>query len=333
MTRMKYILSCILFVFMSAGMHTYAQIGKKIEGTYSSSQRGSPEGNARLYITADNHFAIPYFGGVVVGKWHEEQPGLIRFVPYQYPHAFAVWGWYDPELKDSISVYFSQCQDGVNYFGYQSDKLHMPLRQIFNADNNCVPYPNVWTQKGECLSLQLMNKDEQMRSGPDALYTFANDKKYNRFMISFIERKSEQQPFAAQYKEGKLVFDRYQSQFDVKRPLPEAGTEDFAFLKELTRSGSNDIPDTLLLNNGYNVHTTEVIDTLNYRFDQVRNAYVNFLNYKEVEVNEALTDYNNRLLLYPYVRLSFTKRETPADLVLQAQPIFNFTCEGDRGEE
>ncbi|WP_124636921.1 hypothetical protein [Taibaiella sp. KBW10] len=304
--------------------NSYGQIGKKIEGAYSSSQRGNPEGNARLYITADNHFAIPYFGGVVVGKWHEESNGKIRFVPNQYPHSFAVWAWHNPELKDSTSFYFSQCQEGENYFGYSDDTAKTDLKLIFNTDNNCVAYPNVLMQKGVSRYLQLVGK-EGLVNPP--LYTFNNERLYNSFAVFYISKKSEKRPFTGQYKDGKLMFERYQNQFDVKHALKDESEENLSFLKELTKHSSNELPDTILINNRFNQYDMELVDTLNYTFDVAKNAFVNFLNYKEGESDEALEDYNNSLLLYPYKKLHWTEQKLPVAIKLLQQPIFNFTCE------
>jgi hypothetical protein len=311
---------CFLCIFFTA----QAQIPVDIEGAYSPGRSGgSPEGGAHLFILGDSVYVVAYFGGVQVGKININADHLVTFSPSYYPYDFAVWGRHSKETGDSIRVHFSNFERAGSFIGFGKPGTGPALQRVFNPDPNCFSFPYVCKFKAKAdtilLSVRVNDKDEHSRPG---LYQFINTAGFNDFIIYYFDKKEDNRPFYAKLKDGKLVFE--DQSFLSKKPLPDG--ENLAFIKEAASAAGKGIEDTLLYNPFYNNCREDIYDTLNYRYDSSKNAYINFPNYEEGEENQTSDDgYNRCYILYPFRQLKQFYKESRPFTVLE-KPLFTAKC-------
>lgn len=75
----------------------------------------------------------------------------------------------------------------------------------------------------------------------------------------------------------------------------------------------------------YNNSHEDVFDTLNYRYDERKEAYINFLNYKGGEFLKDEESFNRTNIIYPFKSLrqfSVSKQAFKID----EKPLFKVSC-------
>lgn len=321
--KLPLLLACLFAAFTAN-----AQNKADITGMYMPAQNYAPEGNAHLFVLRDGSYVIPYFGGVQVGKWAIGANDRVTFTPSYYPYSFALWGRHNKVTGDSTRIYFSHFEEGGNFIALKTAHEAVPvLQRVFNTDANCVPYPSVHKFAGMPDTLLLSNMPANDDGNDVAeVYSFPNPERYNDFLLYYFKPDAEHRPFYATIREGQLNFDR--DEFAKNQPLPGEG-EDLEFITEMSKMAGRDLPDTMLINPYYKDCDEDVLDTLNFRYDVAKNAFINFLNYEEGEEYTQPQDYYNRcFILYPFRKLGHFIRDRRT-ITITETPLFQATC----GEE
>lgn len=326
----------LLIILSMLTYNSQAQNKPDITGSYSSSGDRAPEGNAKLFVLPEHTFVVPYFGGVLMGKWSWDKEGVVVFEPSYYPHRYAVWSRYNKDLGDSMRIYFRDFNEEENFIAFGTPGNNLNMQRVFNVSPNCVPYPSVYkfSTVANTINFSDIPYGSDTRNNSD-VYSFINNQQHNDFVAFYFRRKQDNRPFYAKMEQGKLRFaterrgnefnfkDHY---FDHKTPLPQDG-ENRQFIEQVAAMVGKDIDDTLLYNQYYKDCVMETYDTLNYRYDSTKDAYISVYNYEEGEEYRPMGDnYNRCFILYPF-RLMKKFTSAKREFTIKEQPLFHFTCD------
>jgi hypothetical protein len=297
-----------------------------ITGQYRMGNGGDPQGGATLFVLPDHRFVVIFFGGAAMGTW-EIKDSTAFFKPQTLPSGFNVYGRHNNKLGDSIRVFF----DGFATVGGAAigfDASTKNVKQVFNDSPNCTQFPYVgkFAQKPAKIVLAARPVDQGGSIAAGAawhIFTFNNDDHYNDFVAAYKPEQREERPqdFNGKIKNGKLQLDDRAS---AREPLPKDG--EMKGIYQLLSMPLN--PDDVF----YNPYFKEAQpgpekDTLNYRFNKQKDAYINFPNYVEGEENksEQESDFNNMDVIYRYHKLSSSNSNGKVNL--EAKPIFTAKCD------
>lgn len=320
---MKIIKLLILTTFLITLNLSFTMAQTNIAGVYKRST-GNPEGGNTFFIFDNHKFAVAFFGGVIVGTWMVEN-NIIYFTPNVKEHSFYIYGRHNKDLKDSSKIYFQGFNEEKTFVGLGKKQAEKPLlTSVFNDNPNCVPYPSV-AKFGE-IPAQILFTD--LPYGNDdakrAMYIFDNSEKYNDFVAYYVKDDLERRPFDAKLKGDKIYFGQDENG-TTKYPLPTKG-EDFEFIKKLLDAPES--TDKVFYNPFYNESGEDVNDKLNWKFDESKNAYINFQNYVEGEENrpDEQDAYNKMNIVYQYNLLKLAKKQHE-NFAKEAKPLFVANCE------
>lgn len=305
-----------------------SQSQQNIAGVYNRSSN-DPHGASYLFVLEDHKFVVTYVGGVLVGSWTIDH-NQVEFKPFIREQHFMVYGRYNKDLKDSSRVYFQDFSEQETFIGFgQQEGGKVVLKRVFNPSANCVPYPSVARFKGVLPQVLLSDQPyhfEDEPSEPKAqrnIYTFGNTRKYNDFIAYYFKDDAEKNPFYAVLKGGTLVFGN--DDIAEKQPLPAEG-EDKEFIDQVAHAPQS--TDKVLYNPFYNRSNADINDTYNWKFDEKKNAYINFLNY--VEGEEYRPDeqeaYNRMNILYQFEAVPISTKVIQP-FAIDNKPLFVATCD------
>jgi hypothetical protein len=296
-----------------------------IAGVYNTSSGGDPQGGGGLYILPDHRFVMLFFGGAAMGTW-EISDTTVLFKPQFKPTGFRLYGRRNTKLGDSIRIYF----EGFDTFGTAAIGFNAPaktVKQVFNDSPNCTEYPTVGKFKGIpqniVLAARTVDENGRLAANPDwYIYTCNNPDKHNDFIALYNPETNHPrlQDFRGSIHNGKLNFAQKSSE---KKPLP--GASEMKAIYQLLNMPMD--PESAYYNPYYKEAMAGVEkDTLNYKFNSGKGAYINFQNYKEGEENKPVKDgdYNNMNVIYRYRKLNYTTTSGPVKL--DAKPIFTAKC-------
>jgi len=298
---------------------------KNIAGIYHVSS-GNPEGGNTFAIFDDHRFLVAFFGGVIVGTWNYKDH-QINFKPFTNDHKFYVYGRHNASLKDSTRFFFQGFEHQPTFVGFDGKQPTKPLlKSVFNTDANCVPFPSVATFDG-CLA-QILLSDlpgiHDHQTGQHDVYRFINPGKYNDFVAVYHQDDHDKGPFAATLRDGMLFVDG-EEKGAARRPLPTEG-EDFEFFKPVLNAPES--VDKVFYSPSYQESAEDLQDKNNWRFDESKGAYINFLNYVEGEENRLTEqDANNRPnIVYQFNLLELAEKK-PVPFDIDTKPLFTRTCD------
>jgi len=297
-----------------------------ISGEYATGSGGDPQGSTTLFVMPDHRFVVVFFGGAAVGTW-EIKDSTALFKPEVKQAGFNVYGKHNSKLGDSIRVFF----DGFDTAGGAAigfDASGKDVKQVFNDSPNCPEYPYIGRFASRpakiILAARPVDQGGSIIAGADwQVYTCDNASQYNDFVAKYEIAHAHEQPqdFSATIKNRTLFFDGKESE---KKPLSDAKGE-LREIKQLLNTAVD--PETVLYNPYFKEAETGVEkDTLNYRFDQQKAAYISFHNYMEGEENKSEKDgdYNGMNVVYPYHKLLVLK--SSGQVNLDAKPLFTAKC-------
>ena len=319
----KYVYAQLLIVVMSVSC--YAQ--GTISGVYNRSSN-DPHGASYLFVLEDHKFAITYFGGVLTGEW-QLNGNKVEFIPFKSDRHFKIYGRHNKDLKDSSRVYFQHFDKQETFIGFGDQKSGKPLlKRVFNPSPNCVPYPSVYKFAGFPGHISFSDQPYHFNdenSDPRAnrnIYTYHNNEKYNDFIAYYMEDDSEKGPFYAIVKTDKLVFEDDEV---ARRPLPTKG-ENLEFITKITHAPRS--VGKVFYNPFYNQSGEDITDTLNFKFNKEKNAYINFLNYVEGEEYrpEEQDAYNHMYIIYQFNLLPLADKKM-LPFAIDHKSLFTAVCE------
>jgi hypothetical protein len=328
----RFILLPVLFMFCLLITGVSCKSAKPepdIAGEYATGSGGDPQGGATLFVLPDHRFVVVFFGGASMGTW-EIKDSTVLFKPKVKQAGFNVYGKHNPKLGDSIRVFF----DGFDTAGGAAigfDASTKNVKQVFNDSPNCPEFPYIGKFAGRptkiVLAARPVDQGGSIVAGADwQIYTCDNADHYNDFIARYEAAHAQEQPqdFNAEIKNGKLYFDRKESK---RKPLSDAKGE-LRQIKQLLNTSPD--PETVWYNPYFKEAEPGVEkDTLNYRFDKKKNAYISFHNYVEGEENktEKDGDYNGMNVVYPYRKLPVSKNTGQVNL--DAKPLFTAKCKDE----
>jgi hypothetical protein len=290
-----------------------------IAGVYDT-RNGDPESAGALYVLPGHQFLLGYFGGAVTGTW-EIKDTIVVFKPQVKPAGFHVYGRHNEKLSHGIRVFFGGVASGGSAaIGFNPATNN--VKRIF-ADGPLspdFPYISVFASipKGMRLAAHLVDETGKA-TAPTAwqIYTYYNNDQYNDFVVAYtpVSTHPKSLNFYGTIKNGRLdfpqkasakkPFDRHEKQF-VKQMLSIPANPDEVFYS----------PDYMQPEPGFEK------DTLNYRFNKQKNAYIKLHGYVEGEENKSpKKDGSNSLhVLYKYQKLK--AGVTFGQVNLDTTPIF-----------
>ncbi|MEO5910226.1 MAG: hypothetical protein ABIP95_05020 [Pelobium sp.] len=297
-----------------------------IAGVYRLSS-GNPEGGNTFFIFDDHKFAVAFFGGVITGTWSIENK-KVDFKPFVSEHQFYIYGRHNKNLADSSQIYFQGFDEAPTFLGFNQKEIEKPLLQsVFNPSPNCVDYPSV--AKFENVPNQVLFSDQPYNDDDNEqvkrnVYTFENLEKYNDFIAYYRKEDSDRKPFSAQLKGGKLFF-KYSEKGSEKYPLPTKG-EDFEFIKQFLEAPQS--TEKVFYNPFYKQSTDDLNDLNNWKFNESKNAFINFPNY--VEGEEYKLDeqdaYNKMSIVYQFDLLKLAEKKI-IPFSVNNKSIFTANCD------
>ncbi|MES2062405.1 MAG: hypothetical protein V4456_10830 [Bacteroidota bacterium] len=290
-----------------------------ISGVYKTSNGGDPQGGGFLYILPDHRFVIGFFGGALTGTW-EINDTAVLFKPQVKPTGFKVYGRHNNRLGDNISILFEGfANSGMPAVGFEP--LTKKVRRVFDDGSRNADFSRIGKFVGipQGILLAAHKVDETGQIVADnvwRMYVYNNPDKYNDFIAKYIPENTRPklQNFYGTIKAGKLDFDQKASD---KKPFTN---NDRIFTEQLLSIPVN--PDKAFYSSYYiEAEPGFEKDTLRYRFNTRKNAYIKLRSYTEGEENNPhKQDGSNGLnIIYQYRQIKASV--TSGQVNLNAKPI------------
>lgn len=310
---MKYIALLLCFL---ATISSQAQTENDVVGYYKL--RGGAH-----YLMDNKTFLIIGYATLITGNWSVDAKGIVTFVPFFESETFKLYGRHNKVNGQTTKVMLANgfsTQEAFMYVG-PLNKDKTALQRMFEKDNYHVNYPNVYETKAkpEVLSFAVIPHLEDVQNNKTETYTFENTAQYNDFVVYYNPKTRNNQPFNYFFKDNKLYYS--ERHYGEKEDLQEA-LDQIGFDESVTNS-SYTAPKKVLFTPKYKNVNSAIDDedfTLNYTFDQDKNAYLDH-NYESGIENTAHYDYNNTTILYLYEEVShYTTSQKP--FTINEKPIF-----------
>lgn len=305
-----------------------------ITGVYDRSHRGDPQGGSGLFVLENHKFVVTFFGGAVTGSWSILKGNIVEFKPASFNERFKVFGRHNKDLGDSSRIFFNGFYDEQTFIGFEQQKAVKPLlTRVFNPSPNCFSFPYVY--KFAAVPRQMAFSDrpfeygqtEKDRPAPRAVYEFSNTEQYNDFVAYYITERNNKRPFYAKIKDNKLYFNEKEAA--ARRALPKNG-EDIEFIRNLA-AASQEL-HSVMYNPFYKECNEDVEkDTLNWKFDASKNAYIDFNNYQQGEEyqHDRQDAFNRMVVVYKFEELKTISRAVKT-IAVQEKPLFFVKCREER---
>ncbi len=307
----------IVFCFTNA----FGQIEKDLVGFYQF--RGGAH-----YLKADKTFIIIGYATIITGKWELKEKGIVLFTPDYEKQAFTLYGRHNKKLRDSAHIMVSYGLHDEETFMHIGtlDKKTPKLKRVFKEGHRCISFPYIIRKKMfiDTMSFSFLpyigNRDDNYI--PE-VYTFYNTEKYNDFVALHHMVKNNDLPFTYLFKENKLYYDvdTYGEKSDNDKEVKEMELA----IKETDGEPSGDAIYFTPLYNECNSVISQSNFSRNYKFDESKNAFINFLNYKEGEERQADYDFNNLNIINKYNRLT-NFIQFKDNIKIDQVPIFKEYC-------
>jgi hypothetical protein len=321
--------STIMLVLLSLTVSCKSVAQSDITGVYKIGHSGDPQGGETLFVLANNRFAVLYFGGALIGTW-KINGNQVDFTPTMPATGFTIFGRHNKKLGTRSRIFFGGFERGAPLMAFDKDAGQKPiLKRVFNPGANCLEFPTVTkfpTVPKTIVFTALPETEEGEKPKTEGnIYIFKNDEGYNDFIANYTRKSRDVQPFHAEIKAGSLYFNEQEA---PKAPLSTSG-DDIKQINMLFKIPLN--PDKVFYNAYYKdyqeSHASPPIeqDTLNYRFDAKKDAYINFPNYEEGEENRPKKDdFNNENVIYKFVLLPVNK--VMGQYSVDERPLFTSVC-------
>ncbi len=314
----------VFFILLTVINVNYTMAQEKIAGVYRVSS-GNPEGGNTFFVLENHTFAVAFFGGVITGAWSMDGK-QVNFKPFISEHKFYIYGRHNKDLKDSTRIYFQGFDEQPTYLGFgENDNVKPTLQAIYNESPNCVPYPSV--VKFKDLPTQLLFSDQPFIDGEvvvnSNVYTFDNPEKYNDFITHYFRDEQDRNPFSAEFKDNKMFFE-HETKGSTKYPIPTEG-EDIDFITKILNAPKT--TDQVFYNPFYKTSQNDVNDKLKWKFDDQKNAFINFQNYEEGEEYrpDEQDAYNNMNIVYQFNMLKLAEKKVKP-FAINPKPLIIATC-------
>src|SRR6187402_2495720 len=304
---LRVIPACLLLLILTASCrHTAksqsAVTPPAIAGVYDT-RNGDPVSAGALYILPDHKFLLGYFGGAITGTWEIKDTNVV-FKPQVKPTGFNVYARHNDKVSHGIRVFFGGVASGGSAaIGFSPATKN--VKQIF-AGKHSPDFPYIKTFVGIpqdiLLAAQLVDETGQAAEAtPWRIYTYHNTDQYNDFVVNYtpVSTHPKSQFFYGTIKNGRLDFPQKASE---KKPFDK---NDKRFVEQMLALPAN--PDNVFYSPDYiQAEPGFEKDTLNYRFNTQKNAYIYLRGYVQGEENKPTKkDGSNSMhVMYKYQKLN-----------------------------
>jgi hypothetical protein len=315
-----------LLIICLTSFISYTSMGQvNITGQYKLSAHGDPQGGGAMFVFENHQFIVAYFGGAMVGTWQISKNNLVAFSPTVPKAGFRLYARHNKALGNASRIFFGGFENGETTVGFEPATTASPLlKKVFNDDPNCFSFPYVHKlntiPQALTFSAKGIDADGNLnKAAADSVFVFNNAGGCNDFVAHYIKPDLNARPFTAVFKNNSLHFD---NDVSVRRPL-EQSEEAEQFRAYVNQPLSS---DALYFNPLYKqVDSAVEKDVHNYKFDEKKNAYINFLNYKEGEELKTDYDYNNPNVVYKFVAVPLANTVL-TKIRVDPKPLFTATC-------
>lgn len=309
----------LVFVLFAVNIQqTVAQKQQDLVGFYKL--RGGSH-----YLKADSTFVIIGYATLITGKWALKKQGEVIFTPDRPEESFYIYGRHDKKLKSESKFMLSNGLGEEETFikvGALDNKTPQ-LRRIFQKNNHCFKYPEIYNtkQKGDTISLSSIPYGSQTEKSLPTIYTFYNKNHYNDFIVIHYKQDYKYEPFSYFFKDNILYYgDHGGKKEDLKEYLKESS---FSGISKTVFS-----PEEILITPLYKDYEIDDKELFNaqYSFQESKNAFIDKFNYVENEENTSDYEYNNTNILNQYKRIdSYIKFDKKFNIDEKA--IFIYDCD------
>ncbi|KUY20158.1 hypothetical protein BAZ12_09230 [Elizabethkingia miricola] len=271
----------IIFFLMSGVLIPAQYKNTDVEGVYNG-------GGTSFIIKQDNTFLVVAMGTLIKGTWGIDK-NIMTLTPKNPDAPFYLYARKNPDIKGGMRLMISG-NDSANdiYMGTFPNKM----KRLFNEEANCFDYPYVHQSKELPKILTFIDRtksDNPYQAQAQNMMQHFQTAGYNDFIVQYMSPNLYHNPFRFEIKkEGlKSLFDT-DSKIIKKQNLKEffKNEKELQFLEDSFDMAYN--TDSKLVNYAYNTNDdmSEKIDIAQYKYDPVRNVYVNpyapskSLNYK-----------------------------------------------------
>ncbi|WP_294327913.1 hypothetical protein [uncultured Chryseobacterium sp.] len=283
-----------LMLFCAMFVHAQKNV-ENIDGVY--------KGKGAVFILNKNKtFLIMAYATLIKGTWTIEKD-LLYLKPQNPEAKFFVYARKNPDIKTGMRINFSG--DGIGNSNIVVGEFPNTMQALFNDDANCLDYPNVHVFKEKWSSVTLLEEQNERNwktvDIPKLMYNFPTGD-YNDFIVQHMQDSLYHNDFVFKITKKGLVDANSGSEEIIKKTTVK---EEFSDEKELEfMNQAFDMAfaaDYKLVNNAYNTNDdmNGKIDLNYYKYDKVRNVYVNSaapvkqLNYKSKDYH-----YNDVLMKF-----------------------------------
>ncbi|MFV0607493.1 MAG: hypothetical protein ACK5NK_16820 [Niabella sp.] len=286
---------------------------EKIEGQYGPATSG-------ICLFKDGMFIIYGYATIIPGNYTINK-NVLNFKPYK-PGTFNMYGYYNPELKDSLRVNFRNFENGNNYVTFNTDST----RPVFNKSANCFTSPYLHTQKGKLQTIALFTRSitDSYSQNINEDWYFNIEKPYNDLIVIYNQPLYEIDSLigTVTIEKGKTMlklFSSYDEDILEKQNIANIGDnwKDVLDLKETIMQQRKD-SNYLFANNDYKTFPSPKLE--NYQYDSLKNEYI------KIADTEFINEYYDDRKLKKYIRLMPQQISNGKALQPATKPLFYRVC-------
>ncbi|WP_378169617.1 hypothetical protein [Chryseobacterium tructae] len=293
---------------------------ENIDGVYQTK-------GAAFVINKNKTFLVIAYATLIKGTWSVEKD-LLYLKPKNPESKFYVYARKNPDIKTGMRINFTG--DGIGNSNIVVGEFPNKMQPLFNDDANCLNYPNVHVFKEKWTGITLL-EEKNYENGlevdiPKLIYNFPTGD-YNDFIVQHMQDSLYHHDFILKItKKGLAEVNSESGEVIKKSTVKEVFSND----KELEfMNQSFDMAfdaDYKLVNYAYNTNDdmNEKIDLNYYKYDKLRNVYINpavpikQLNFKS-------KDYHYNDVLMKFDKITATSQPLVAVKKLE-KPLFIANC-------
>jgi hypothetical protein len=315
MKKKRYALLLVLLLSLS----TFAQDSKPYLGIYRAS------GNAHLLLAENNTFYIIGYATFIRGSWHMENNKII-LNPLNPKHFFELYGRYNPNIKKGYKIKFTGFEQEQTFIGKDNSDA---MQRVFNKSPNCfeTKYLHLFNEKITTISFVDLVSEEVRDYNPRNTYSFPLNKNNDFIAVYNDPRRYNYEMIFTIIKTAKGIILDGPHEFEKMKPDEKLKKE----MKEITAMGKKiKVKDILYFNPSYRLFDESSMKmSLNYSFNQSKNAYVSKLNYQkdeELYPEKKQDAYHSTGILYKYDKIPASKIESKSLKIIE-KSLFTAKCD------
>ncbi len=311
-SKMKYVhcfIQTLLLLFTLTTATSYAQNTSKIAGFYKMN-------GALLVINADNTCMV--FAENAFVKGIVEINGNVGTIsPYVPKVPFVLYGRKSESRVGGNTLMLQGFDDAETLINFDENNTSLyKMTPVFNADANCIDYPNILDNPNENLKFYFAIE------GHKQVYEFQNDQGYRDFIVLHLPQKEQnlRLNFTLNKDKNKIIYEGKVLEKEEKEMNKEELDEVMAMYNRAYSESKY-----YYCNPAYNFFETEGVDVNSgqYKKEEYAGAYYFIDKYNEPDDDK---DYHNTTKIYEYQKVN-PKVLTNQSYIIEKASVFTFECE------